>query len=743
MAIEPKSGASPRILFGPFEYDEASGSLHKHGIRVRLQGQPLQILSTLLGHSGQVISRDDFQRELWQGSTFVDFEHGLNAAVNRLRQILGDSAEQPRYIETVPGRGYRFMAPIQQVGPKPVLAITTHVAEKPLPEKNTERKKKIWAGPVIGAALVTGCLGGYLAGRRGPTQASAPPLRFTVQAPAGYALQSASSRQSFALSPDGTSLAFTALDASGAFRVFVRAFNRLEPRALADSAGAYTLFWAPDGRSLYFTARGTLRRSSVDDDSQQILCDVPTIMFMGAVLPPNRLLLSGRSTDFVVPASGGTPHAIKELYSWPQVLPDGKHVLYSSFDSRIGRHRIRVARFGEPNTVRDLLETDSRAVYTPSSVKPGAGYILSVRGGNLLAYLFDLNSLQIMGEPVPLVAKVYSFHPSGAADFSVSPKGVLAYQRYLSRSQLAWVDRRGQIVNTIGPGSVNLKLARLSPDGKKIATSIYDVERGINRIWIIDAETGTARQVVPGPGLVDNPVWSPDSSKLAFNRAFDSPPRLFVRGTGEQDAEEALPPSYFQVPEDWSPDGRFIAFTNTGFAQIENELQGDVSLVDMARQRKVIPLLHSPFHEANAAFSPDGHWLAFTSSESGRTELYLQAFQGGDSPSVFGERLVVSRNGAECLRWGRDGKELFYLGSDGRLYAAPITLSVKPKIGAPAPLFAISTEAMAALHSQIGFDVSADGRRFLVPIVTSSERSEIVVIQNWEASLKTNRDKLN
>jgi Tol biopolymer transport system component len=135
-----------------------------------------------------------------------------------------------------------------------------------------------------------------------------------------------------------------------------------------------------------------------------------------------------------------------------------------------------------------------------------------------------------MGESVPLVANVYSFHPTGAADFSVSNNGVLAYQSYVSRSQLAWLDRQGHVVSTIGPSGVNLKLARLSPDGKKIATSIYDVERGANHIWVIDVETGEARRVIPGPGLVDSPVWSPDSSRLVFSRAFDSPPKLFVRG---------------------------------------------------------------------------------------------------------------------------------------------------------------------------------------------------------------------
>jgi hypothetical protein len=121
----------------------------------------------------------------------------------------------------------------------------------------------------------------------------------------------------------------------------------------------------------------------------------------------------------------------------------------------------------------------------------------------------------------------------------------------------------------------------------------------------------------------------------------------------------------------------------------------------------------------------------------------VQAFEAGETPRLVGERHPVSRQGAICLRWRRDGRELFYLAWDGRVYAVPIAVSPKLKLGEPAPLFTVSTEAQAALHSSIGFDVSLDGQRFLVPIVTTLDKSEIVVIQNWEAAVQPNRGKLN
>ncbi len=122
-----------QYIFGPFAYDEMSGELYKHGVRLRLEGQPLQILAALIRQPGQVVTRDEFQQRLWRGGTFVDFDHGLNAAMNRLRQVLGDSADQPRYIETLSGRGYRFIAPVQETFPKPVLVMASPpVAVEPI-----------------------------------------------------------------------------------------------------------------------------------------------------------------------------------------------------------------------------------------------------------------------------------------------------------------------------------------------------------------------------------------------------------------------------------------------------------------------------------------------------------------------------------------------------------------------------------------------------------------------------------
>jgi Tol biopolymer transport system component/DNA-binding winged helix-turn-helix (wHTH) protein len=731
---------SRQRIFGPFVFDEDSGELRKHGVRMRLQGQPLQILAALTRQPGSLITRDEFQQQLWSGAVFVDFDHGLNAAMNRLRQALGDSADHPRYIETLPGRGYRFIASIQDATTpdtvtRPVLVMPPAPESNPVPAAAGKFSPR-W---LIAAVMVVSSAGVYLAAIRPNATATAPVLRFSISPPDGYALEAGSSRQTFALSPDGKRLAFSAMDASGVFQAFVRDLDALDSRPVPNARGAYHVFWAPDGRSVFLTVAGTVRRYPMNGDAFQVLCDTPAIMLTGALMGPN-LLISSRLANFVAPESGGTPKRMNELYPWPQVLPDGKHVLYSVFDAKSGHHRASIVEMGNHSTARGLVETDSRTLYAPSLAKPGTGYLVYVRAGNLLAHPFDPLSLQLSGEPMPVARQIYSFFPTGAADFSVSNNGMLAYRRYMSRSQFAWVDRHGQILERIGPANVNLKEVRLSPDGKKIAAPIFNVDRGVTEMWIIDAVTGAARRTAAGPGIADNPVWAPDSNRLAWSHALLGPPELYMGGIGENDTGERLPEGFFQVPTDWSRDGRFIAFTNTTFSQVQSELLGDVWLIDMARHRKVIHLISTPFHESDPAFSPDGRWLAFVSNESGRAEVYIQPFEAGESPHMTGERYVVSRGGATSVRWRRDGKELFYLASDGRIYAVPVTLAAKPEIGAAVPLFPIGMEARAAIHGSDGFDVSADGQQFLVPVITSSEKSEIVVIQNWEAQTRRKSD---
>jgi len=198
-----------------------------------------------------------------------------------------------------------------------------------------------------------------------------------------------------------------------------------------------------------------------------------------------------------------------------------------------------------------------------------------------------------------------------------------------------------------------------------------------------------------------------------------------------------MPNTGLMAPTDWSTDGRFILYNNSDLPAITQRFPSDVFAIDMARGRKVIPLLKTQFFENGAVFSPDGKWLAFLSDESGKAEIYVQAIdRGDDSLRVTGERFLISREGAQCLRWRKDARELYYLGFDGQVYAVP--LAFRPAAvhaGKPEALFTIDAEARSTLHSVVSFDVSADGRRFVIPSITPGESSAVVVLQDWESQL--------
>ena len=718
----------PRIVFEPFDFSPASGELRRHGRAVRLQGQPIQVLEALLAEPGQLITRESLQQRIWSGAVSGDFEHGLNAAVNKLRQALGDSAEDPRFVETIAGKGYRFIAATVQP-PRPVLEM-----KAPLPVQ----PRAVFGPPVwTVAAVLAMCGAGYWVGaRNGASPKPGRLTQFPITPPAGFLLEAAGSRQGMAVSPDGTKVAFTAMNSTGLFRIFLRTLGDIESREVPDSTGAGSLFWLPD-ESLVYVARGKVRKLAAGAQAAQILSEKVPVSTSGILLPQDRLLMTSRFRSAVLPSNGGPIKHLKAGLCWPQLLPDGEHILHAAFDVKAARWSILASTFNDSAAPREILMADSRAVYTQSR-RSGPGYLLYVRGGALLAQAFDARSLKTIGDASVVVPRIYSFAPAGSADFSVSHGGeLLVYQNVVQRSQMIWVDRGGRRLRAAGPDRLSTKDARLSPDGTRFASALFDVERGVTDIWLTDTATGLSRRQIVSPLLTQAPVWSPDGKRLAFMRTLESTPKLFVRALEGQEAEISLVGDGFQIPTDWTRDGRFILYSNSGLPLVENEGQADIWVADLARGGKLSPLIKTQFHEASASTSPDGRWVAFMSTESGRAEVYLQHLEIGDTLRVTGSRYPISRQGAVCLRWRRDGKELFYLAADGQVYAVPVRLSAaEPVIGAAQPLFRIEAEAIAAIHSLIGFDVAADGQSFVVPSVSSPEAPTLVAVQNWEELLK-------
>jgi DNA-binding winged helix-turn-helix (wHTH) protein len=316
---------SSKLAFGPFEFDPGSGELFRHGSRVRLASQPGTVLDALVDRSGELVTREDLRNRLWPGATSGDFEHGLNAAVNKLRQTLGDVADQPYYIETLPGVGYRFVAPVHPAGGA-VLELVPNPAKSLQGPRLSQQRFPQWTA-ALAVLLVVLAAGAWTVLHRSPRPLAVRPTQLVILPPKGYYLEGGGVRQSFALSPDGERIAFTAKDSSGAFRLFLRDFSELESRPVADGDGAYSVVWTSDGRMLLFTSKSKLRRIAVNAAASQVLSDA--IPYFSSAIPfgPDRILVSTARNSGVIPSSGGIPQPINRLYSWAQMLP----VVGSSF----------------------------------------------------------------------------------------------------------------------------------------------------------------------------------------------------------------------------------------------------------------------------------------------------------------------------------------------------------------------------------------------------------------------------
>jgi DNA-binding winged helix-turn-helix (wHTH) protein/Tol biopolymer transport system component len=705
-------------VFGPFEIDPATGELRKQGLRLKLARQPFQVLVALLERPGEVVTREELQNLLWKGSSFVDSDHGLNAAMNRLRQTLGDSADTPRYIETIPGRGYRFIGSLRGEIPPP-----------PPPAPPARTRKGLWLTLALAAAGIA--VGWLIRGLMVPP--AAEPVQFLVPPPPGYTFEPGGTRQSFALSPDGNHLAFGAIGSEGFFHLWLRTFASAEPRLLAGTQRAHTLFWDPDSRHVFFTAGGQIRRMPLAGGAFERVAESDAAIQGAAILPSGDLLTSSPLGALLFPATTQKPVALDgPPVLWPQPLPGGK-LLFVTRNPGSPRFEARLA---SDLSARELgaaiLESDSKVVYAPSAATPERGHLLFIRNGQLLAQPFAPSEEKLLGPAIPLAPRIF-YWASGAAEFSAA-RNAIAWRQMDGGTRLIWVDRAGRERGSLTPGDVISKSVRLSPDGSRAAVSQYNTERGATEIWIYDLARGEKRLLAGGPGFADGPVWSPDGRLLAYGRGVGGPPRLVCRPVEGEGPETPLPRSIHQVPTTWSPDGRFLLTATTAFVAVGSERVGDVEMVDFAHPRTVSPLLNSPFHEAAAEFAPAGRWLTFTSNESGRPELYLQAYETTPTLRLVGTRRQISRHGAITCRWRPDGKEIFYLGVDNNLYAVPTELTPTLRTSEPERLFSIPLAARSVLPLLLSIDVTRDGQRFLLP-AAPAQPSPIVVTRNWESLL--------
>ncbi|MCA1580878.1 MAG: serine/threonine-protein kinase [Acidobacteria bacterium] len=561
--------------------------------------------------------------------------------------------------------------------------------------------------------------------------AAQPPreVRFTIPVPEGTVFGTFTEAGAVAVSPDGRRLAFTAIPPGGRSALWVRDLDALAARALPGTEGAGLPFWSPDGRSLGFFAGGKLERIDVAGGPPQTLCDAP--YGRGGAWSPGGTILFSAGEDaplFRLRAAGGAPAPETTLgagqlgHAWPSFLPDGRHYIFLVESAEGSMAEIHTAILGEKGSKR-LAPVESRAIYA------SPGYLLFVREGTLVAQGFDAGGLELRGDPISIaerIGRTGGAAQSWYAPISASSNGVLAYGTVAAiRNQLLWLDRRGEAQSTVGPPG-DYADPDLSPDGKRLAVCRDDPKTGTPDVWLIELARGTLSRFTFDPRHDIYPVWSPDGTRLAFASSREGKNSVYLKAAGSGAGELLLKMPNHANPLDWSADGRLLVI-----GVFDPKTNADLWMLPLEGPRTPKPLLQSPFNEWEARISPDGRFLAYTSDESGKPEVYV-----GPLPSMA-EKWQVSTEGGTKPTWRRDGREMFYLAVDRKLMSVEVKAGAGFEISAPRALFQTRTPSAKFPSFRSLYAVAPDAQRFLAVSEPEAPSSPpITVVLDWTAGLK-------
>lgn len=588
--------------------------------------------------------------------------------------------------------------------------------------------------PVAGltiAAFAVACLAAVMfrrpAAPRQVIQFEIPALPDTIFAPP-------ISRQSFAISPDGTRLAFTQTG-SGGTSVWVRNLADLDQTRIAGSEGAWSLFWAPDSHSVYFSQKSLLKRTNLDTSTTQTVATLPYHAISATWRSNGDLLLNlGFPGPYSVVPENGPPRFPNDMETrWPVFIPGSDRFLHVVFDEARGRYECVITDF-KTHQSTDLMEVDSRVQYAPPARSGEPASLLFLLGGSLVAQSFDTGRMELIGPAIPIVQNIVSFRPSAAAAFSVSNNGILVVQSGFPTSELRWYDRAGRVVATAAQPAPFVGSVRVSPQDGQVAAGVWDAGKGAADLWLFQEKGKQARRLTYAPGGHYRPVWSHTDTRIAFGASRTAAPTLHIADPVEAAANgvdvplkspQPIPfPGDFQLPTDWSRDGRFIAY-DTSLAEDDRQIW----IADAATGVATV-LAPKELAQWGAAFSPDGHQVAFVSDQSGRPEVYLQTFEAAPGPRLVGERRQISRNGAWLVRWRPDGRELFIAGIDSMLYAVPMASGASS--GEAKQLFELPGKPKFDSPTDFQFDVDSDGEHFVMTTVASALPPPFTVIENWQ-----------
>lgn len=543
-------------------------------------------------------------------------------------------------------------------------------------------------------------------------------IRFLVPPPPGNTVYWHPEDDSLAVSPDGSQLAYVAVNSTGKPHLWVRRLNDLDAHQLPTTEGARSVFWSPDGRSIGFFARGMLRRLQLSDEAAVVVCPVE----MGGLGPSGswgkegEILFAAEGNILRVPATGGTPTVElkpdtargESALRYPTYLPDGVHFLYLAGTS--GRRVLMASAPGQE--ARVLMEINSKVRFAEP------GFLLFAKEGSLLAQRFDWRKRKLEGAPFAVAQHVRGFITTAAAEFATSPSGTLVFQGADDAQRLVVLDLTGRELATVAKSGEYFDFV-ISPSGRRLAFGRGRPGLGTSDVWSLDLERGVETRLT---STIDNeamPAWLPGERALLYSTSEGGLPHLVRRDLETGRDVQLLPVRRWQRTQDVSPDGREFLYTE------------DVALFrfPLGDAGTPSPVLKSTFGVSDVRYSPDGKYIALISDESGQDEAYITPYPGP------GERLRISSSGAVALQWNRETGTLFYSDVEGRLFSVKVSTQPILHIGARTLLF--TTKSLVPRPGATGppFDVFPDGMRILVasPEVTADE-VPLTVVVNWPAA---------
>ena len=529
------------------------------------------------------------------------------------------------------------------------------------------------------------------------------------------------------ISPNGRRLAFVA---SGQNRtaIWVQQLDQTTAQELPGTVGASYPFWSPDSQFLGFFAERKLKKIDVSGGPPVSLCDAPNPRG-GAWNRDGVIIFAPNSSGplYAVSAAGGDTRPATQVnpaqpainHRFPQFLPDGRHFLFFSWKGDEPSATYVTSLDGESPKL--LVRGTSNAVFA------APGYLLFVREGTLMAQRFNPASRDLSGDPMPVAKSANVMASAIGSAVSASSNGILAYQTgpFGGVFELVWLDPSGKQLSAVGEPAGYLG-PRISRDGKKLAVTLIDWSASKSDIWILDLARGSMTRLTFSPGYAGAPVWSPDGRQVAFG-AF---PRGGVQhiyrkaadGTGG--TEPLLETPYnMETPYSWSSDGKYLAYRRASA-----ETKGpEIWALPLFGDRKPFPVVQNGFSSNYPAFSPNVKWLAYTSYESGREEVYAAPFPHGS-----GKWMVSTQGGMQPL-WRHDGKEIFYVSPDNKLMAADVKeTGTGLEIGTPHMLFRAQMSPLDGYR----YDVGSDGKKFIVALSPEQVASQpITLVVNWAAEL--------